>query len=290
MAYAMMLTRDYDRLMDTKKRMNISPIGCGALAGTTYNTDRKFEAEQLGFDAPCANSIDGVSDRDFAVELLSNISILMMHLSRFSEEIILWSSLEFKYITLSDAYTTGSSMMPQKKNSDMAELVRGKTGRVYGDLISLLVTLKGLPLAYNKDMQEDKEAFFDALDTVSDSIVLFNGMLATTTFNKEIMAASARNGFTNATDAADYLVNNGIPFRDAHGIIGRMVLYCIDKKCALDDLTVEEFRSFCPAFNEDVYEAISLKTCVEKRNTIGAPGKLAISRMLDKCAEYLGQE
>ena len=289
-AYFEFFKRDRSRILDAIERMNYSPLGSGALAGTTYPLDREMTAAELGFYGPTENSIDGVADRDYCIELLSDFSLIMQHLSRFSEEIIIWNTNEYRFIEISDAYSTGSSIMPQKKNPDIAELVRGKTGRVYGALTTLLTALKGLPLAYNKDMQEDKEAFFDALDTVSDSIVLFNGMLATTTFNKEIMAASARNGFTNATDAADYLVNNGIPFRDAHGIIGRMVLYCIDKKCALDDLTVEEFRSFCPAFNEDVYEAISLKTCVEKRNTIGAPGKLAISRMLDKCAEYLGQE
>lgn len=289
-AYFEFFKRDRSRILDAIERMNYSPLGSGALAGTTYPLDREMTAAELGFYGPTENSIDGVADRDYCIELLSDFSLIMQHLSRFSEEIIIWNTNEYRFIEISDAYSTGSSIMPQKKNPDIAELVRGKTGRVYGALTTLLTALKGLPLAYNKDMQEDKEAFFDALDTVSDSIVLFNGMLATTTFNKEIMAASARNGFTNATDAADYLVNNGIPFRDAHGIIGRLVLYCIDKKCALDDLTVEEFRSFCPAFNEDVYDAISLKTCVEKRNTIGAPGKLAIGRMLDKCAEYLGQE
>ncbi len=286
-AYFEFFKRDRSRIDDAIERMNYSPLGSGALAGTTYPLDREMTAADLGFFGPTENSIDGVADRDYCIELLSDFALIMQHLSRFSEEIIIWNSNEYRFIEISDAYSTGSSIMPQKKNPDIAELVRGKTGRVYGSLMTLLTSLKGLPLAYNKDMQEDKEAFFDALDTVSDSIVLFNGMLATLTFNKEIMAASARNGFTNATDAADYLVTNGIPFRDAHGIIGRLVLYCIDKKCALDDLTIDEFKQFSPAFGDDVYEAISLQTCVEKRNTIGAPGKVAIRRMLEKCEEYL---
>ncbi|MCQ2495070.1 MAG: argininosuccinate lyase [Lachnospiraceae bacterium] len=289
-AYFEFFKRDRSRIEDCIERMNYSPLGSGALAGTTYPLDREMTADELGFYGPTENSIDGVADRDYVIELLADFSLIMQHLSRFSEEIIIWNSNEYRFIEISDAYSTGSSIMPQKKNPDIAELVRGKTGRVYGSLMTLLTSLKGLPLAYNKDMQEDKEAFFDALDTVSDSIVLFNGMLATLTFNKDVMAASARNGFTNATDAADYLVNNGIPFRDAHGIIGRLVLYCIDKKCALDDLTIDEFRQFSPAFNEDVYEAISLQTCVEKRNTIGAPGKLAIERMIQKCNDYLSDE
>ena len=286
-AYFEMFSRDRDRLRDALARMNYSPLGSGALAGTTYPLDREMTAHALDFSGPTENSMDGVSDRDYLIELLSDFSLIMMHLSRFSEEIIIWNTNEYRFIEIDDAFSTGSSIMPQKKNPDIAELVRGKTGRVYGSLITLLTVMKGLPLAYNKDLQEDKEAFFDALDTVTDSIILFEGMLSTIHFNKDVMAQSAKNGFTNATDAADYLVTHGIPFRDAHGIIGRLVLYCIDKKCALDDLTVEEFKSFCPAFEEDVYDAISLKTCVEKRNTIGAPGTGAIERMILHCEEVL---
>ncbi|MBO4782108.1 MAG: argininosuccinate lyase [Lachnospiraceae bacterium] len=286
-AYFEMFSRDRSRLKDARERMNYSPLGSGALAGTTYPLDREMTAHALDFYGPTENSMDGVSDRDYLIELLSCFSLIMMHLSRFSEEIIIWNSNEYRFIEIDDAYSTGSSIMPQKKNPDIAELVRGKTGRVYGSLTTLLTALKGLPLAYNKDLQEDKEAFFDALDTVSDSITLFEGMLSTLTFNKEIMAQSAKNGFTNATDAADYLVVHGIPFRDAHGIIGRLVLYCIDKKCALDDLTLDEFKQFSPAFEQDIYEAISLKTCVEKRNTIGAPGPSAMERMIQHCEDVL---
>lgn len=286
-AYFEMFSRDRSRLKDARERMNYSPLGSGALAGTTYPLDREMTAHALDFYGPTENSMDGVSDRDYLIELLSCFSLIMMHLSRFSEEIIIWNSNEYRFIEIDDAYSTGSSIMPQKKNPDIAELVRGKTGRVYGSLTTLLTALKGLPLAYNKDLQEDKEAFFDALDTVSDSITLFEGMLSTLTFNKEVMAQSAKNGFTNATDAADYLVVQGIPFRDAHGIIGRLVLYCIDKKCALDDLTLDEFKQFSPAFEQDIYEAISLKTCVEKRNTIGAPGPSAMERMIQHCEEVL---
>ncbi len=286
-AYFEMFARDRSRLKDAKERMNYSPLGSGALAGTTYPLDREMTAKALDFYGPTENSMDGVSDRDYLIELLSCFSMIMMHLSRFSEEIIIWNTNEYRFIEIDDAYSTGSSIMPQKKNPDIAELVRGKTGRVYGSLITLLTALKGLPLAYNKDLQEDKEAFFDALDTVSDSITLFDGMLSTLTFNKDVMAKSARNGFTNATDAADYLVVHGIPFRDAHGIIGRLVLYCIDKNCALDDLSLDEFKQFSPAFEQDIYEAISLKTCVEKRNTIGAPGTQAIERMIKHCEDIL---
>ena len=286
-AYFEMFSRDRSRLKDARERMNYSPLGSGALAGTTYPLDREMTAKALDFYGPTENSMDGVSDRDYLIELLSCFSLIMMHLSRFSEEIIIWNTNEYRFIEIDDAYSTGSSIMPQKKNPDIAELVRGKTGRVYGSLTTLLTALKGLPLAYNKDLQEDKEAFFDALDTVSDSITLFDGMLSTLTFNKEVMANSARNGFTNATDAADYLVVHGIPFRDAHGIIGRLVLYCIDKNCALDDLSLDEFKQFSPAFEQDIYEAISLKTCVEKRNTIGAPGTKAIERMIAHCEEVL---
>ena len=286
-AYFEMFSRDRSRLKDARERMNYSPLGSGALAGTTYPLDREMTAKALDFYGPTENSMDGVSDRDYLIELLSCFSMIMMHLSRFSEEIIIWNTNEYRFIEIDDAYSTGSSIMPQKKNPDIAELVRGKTGRVYGSLTTLLTALKGLPLAYNKDLQEDKEAFFDALDTVSDSITLFDGMLSTLTFNKEVMANSARNGFTNATDAADYLVVHGIPFRDAHSIIGRLVLYCIDKNCALDDLSLDEFKQFSPAFEQDIYEAISLKTCVEKRNTIGAPGMQAIERMIAHCEEAL---
>lgn len=286
-AYFEMFARDRSRLKDAKERMNYSPLGSGALAGTTYPLDREMTAKALDFYGPTENSMDGVSDRDYLIELLSCFSMIMMHLSRFSEEIIIWNTNEYRFIEIDDAYSTGSSIMPQKKNPDIAELVRGKTGRVFGSLTTLLTALKGLPLAYNKDLQEDKEAFFDALDTVSDSITLFDGMLSTLTFNKDVMAKSARNGFTNATDAADYLVVHGIPFRDAHGIIGRLVLYCIDKNCALDDLSLDEFKQFSPAFDQDIYEAISLKTCVEKRNTIGAPGTQAIERMIKHCEDIL---
>ncbi|MCR4993615.1 MAG: argininosuccinate lyase [Lachnospiraceae bacterium] len=286
-AYFEMFARDRSRLKDAKERMNYSPLGSGALAGTTYPLDREMTAKALDFYGPTENSMDGVSDRDYLIELLSCFSMIMMHLSRFSEEIIIWNTNEYRFIEIDDAYSTGSSIMPQKKNPDIAELVRGKTGRVFGSLTTLLTALKGLPLAYNKDLQEDKEAFFDALDTVSDSITLFDGMLSTLTFNKDVMAKSARNGFTNATDAADYLVLHGIPFRDAHGIIGRLVLYCIDKNCALDDLSLDEFKQFSPAFEQDIYDAISLKTCVEKRNTIGAPGTQAIKRMIKHCEDIL---
>ncbi len=286
-AYFEMFARDCGRLKDAVARMNYSPLGSGALAGTTYPLDREMTAHMLDFSGPTENSMDGVSDRDYLIELLSDFSLIMMHLSRFSEEIIIWNTNEYRFIEIDDSYSTGSSIMPQKKNPDIAELVRGKTGRVYGSLMTLLTVLKGLPLAYNKDLQEDKEAFFDALDTVTDSIILFEGMLATIRFNKDVMAQSAKNGFTNATDAADYLVTHGVPFRDAHGIIGRLVLYCIDKKCALDDLTVDEFKQFSPAFEEDIYDAISLKTCVEKRNTIGAPGTQAVERMIQHCEEVI---
>ena len=269
MAYAMMLLRDLDRLADTRKRMNMSPIGCCALAGTTYETDRHFEAQRLGFDGICRNSLDGVSDRDFCVELMSAIATLMMHLSRFSEEIILWSSWEFKFVELSDAYTTGSSIMPQKKNPDMAELVRGKTGRVYGDLMALLTTLKGLPLAYNKDMQEDKEAVFDAVDTVKMCLEVFTGMIATLKANPENMKRAAQQGFINATDLADYLVKKGMPFRSAYKISGSLVASCIKEHTVLEDLPLQRYKELSDLFDEDLYEAIDLKTCVEKRISEG---------------------
>ena len=286
-AYFEMFKRDRSRLFDIKKRMNLSPLGSGALAGTTYPLDRNYTAELLGFDGPTLNSMDGVSDRDYLIELLSAISTIMMHLSRFSEEIILWNSNEYRFVELDDAYSTGSSIMPQKKNPDIAELVRGKTGRVYGALMSLLTTMKGLPLAYNKDMQEDKELTFDAIDTVKGCLALFNGMISTMKFNKEIMKNSAKNGFTNATDAADYLVNKGVAFRDAHGIVGQLVLYCLDKNIALEEMSLEEFKKISPVFENDVYEAISMTTCVNKRNTIGAPGLEAMKQVLEINEAYL---
>ena len=271
LAYIEMFKRDYDRLCDAYKRTDVLPLGSGALATTTYPLDRWFVAEQLGFADICANSMDGVSDRDFCVELISDLSILMMHLSRFCEEIILWSSHEFHFIELSDAYSTGSSIMPQKKNPDMAELIRGKTGRVYGHLMGILTTLKGLPLAYNKDMQEDKESLFDAIDTVKMCLPVFTAMIDTMTVKKESMVNAAKGGFTNATDAADWLVKEGVPFRDAHGIIGRLVLYCIAHNTNLDDLSLEEYQAISPVFNESVYDAIGVKKCVEARNVIGGP-------------------
>ena len=267
--------------------MNYCPLGSGALAGTTYPLDRAYTAELLGFDGPTLNSMDSVSDRDYVIELLSALSTIMMHLSRFSEEIIIWNTNEYQFVDIDDAYSTGSSIMPQKKNPDIAELIRGKTGRVYGALISMLTTMKGIPLAYNKDMQEDKEFTFDAIDTVKGCISLFNGMIDTMKFKKENMEASAKNGFTNATDAADYLVNHGVPFRDAHGIIGQLVLLCIDKNISLDDLPLEEYKKISPVFEEDIYEAISMKTCVEKRNTIGAPGRNAMEKVLAINEKYL---
>lgn len=286
-AYFEMFRRDRERLHDIYERMNYCPLGSGALAGTTYPLDRDMTAQSLGFYGPTRNSMDGVSDRDYLLEFLSALSIIMMHLSRFSEEIILWNSNEYRFIEIDDAFSTGSSIMPQKKNPDIAELVRGKTGRVYGALVQLLTTMKGIPLAYNKDMQEDKEFSFDAMDTAKGCIHLFDGMLATIKFNKDIMEQSARHGFTNATDAADYLVGKGLPFRDAHGIVGRIVLDCIDKKCAIDDLPLDELRKFSPAFEEDVYDAISLKTCVDKRLTTGAPGKAAMEEEIAQCIKYL---
>lgn len=267
-AYFEMFKRDRQRLTDIYKRMNYCPLGAGALAGTTYPLDREYTARLLRFEGPTLNSIDSVADRDYLIEFLSALSTIMMHLSRFSEEIIIWNSNEYQFVELDDAYSTGSSIMPQKKNPDIAELVRGKTGRVYGALMALLTTMKGLPLAYNKDMQEDKEMAFDAMDTAADCITLFTGMIQTMKFRKDRMAKSAMNGFTNATDAADYLVGKGVPFRDAHGIIGRLVLYCIEKDTSIDALSLEELRSISDKFDEDIYDAISLKTCVEKRLTM----------------------
>lgn len=286
-AYFEMFKRDRSRMKDIYERMNYCPLGSGALAGTTYPLDRDYTAEKLGFYGPTANSMDGVSDRDYLIEFVSALSIVMMHLSRFSEEIIVWNSDEYRYVEIDDAYSTGSSIMPQKKNPDIAELVRGKTGRVYGTLMSLLTVMKGIPLAYNKDMQEDKELAFDAMETTCDCIRLFDGMLSTMTFNKTRMRDSARGGFTNATDAADYLVKNGVPFRDAHGIIGQMVVYCIGEKKALDELTMEEFKRFSPVFDEDIYEAIAMETCVNTRETVGAPGKAAIEEEIKACRQYL---
>ena len=274
-AYLEMFLRDSERLTDIRKRLNRCPLGSGALAGTTYPLDRDFVAKELAFDEATTNSMDSVSDRDYLIEFLSALSVIMMHLSRFSEEMILFNSNEYRFVEMDDAFSTGSSIMPQKKNPDIAELVRGKTGRVYGDLMALLTTMKGIPLAYNKDMQEDKEAAFDAMDTVKACLHLFTGMLSTITFRKDVMEKSAMNGFTNATDAADYLVVKGVPFRDAHGIIGRIVLTCIEKNCSIEDLSLAELKEICPVFEEDVYDAISLKTCVNKRNTKGGPGSEA---------------
>lgn len=279
-AYFEMFKRDLLRMGDIYRRMNYCPLGAGALAGTTYPLDRKYTAELLDFYGPTLNSMDSVSDRDYLIEYLSALSTIMMHLSRLSEEIIIWNSNEYRFVEIDDAYSTGSSIMPQKKNPDIAELVRGKTGRVYGDLMSLLTTMKGIPLAYNKDMQEDKEAAFDAMDTVKNCVTLYTDMLKTLKFNKENMEKSASKGFTNATDAADYLVNKGMPFRDAHSVIGQLVLYCIDKECAIDDLRLSELKRFSELFEEDIYDAISLKTCVEKRLTVGAPSKDAMKRVI----------
>ncbi len=286
-AYFEMFKRDGERLRDIYQRMNYCPLGAGAFAGTTYPLDRSYTAVLMGFEGPTLNSMDSVSDRDYVIEFLAALSTIMMHLSRFSEEIIIWNSNEYRFIEIDDAYSTGSSIMPQKKNPDIAELVRGKTGRVYGALMSILTTMKGLPLAYNKDMQEDKEVTFDAIDTVKQCLFLFAGMLKTIKFNPEIMAVSAMNGFTNATDAADYLVNRGVPFRDAHGIIGRLVLFCIEKNTCIDALTIQELKAISEVFEEDVYEAVSLKTCVKKRLTLGAPGQMAMKEVIDINKEYL---
>ena len=290
-AYFEMFLRDRDRLADIYKRMNTCPLGSGALAGTTYGLDRQYTADLLLFEGgPTRNSMDSVSDRDYLIEFLSALSTIMMHLSRFSEEVIIWNSNEYGFIEIDDRYSTGSSIMPQKKNPDIAELVRGKTGRVYGALMSILTTMKGIPLAYDKDMQEDKETSFDAFDTVLDCLTQFNGMLKTMTFNKAVMEKSARKGFTNATDAADYLVKKGVPFRDAHSIVGRLVLYGISNEKALDELTLEEFKAESDIFDEDIYEAISLKTCVEKRLTYGAPGHEGMQRILEYYKSYLDKD
>ena len=289
-AYFEMFKRDRLRLHDIYERMNYCPLGSGALAGTTYPLDREYTAELLGFYGPTLNSMDGVSDRDYLIEFLSACATIMMHLSRFSEEIIIWNSNEYQFVEIDDAYSTGSSIMPQKKNQDIAELVRGKTGRVYGALMSLLTTMKGIPLAYNKDMQEDKELSFDAMDTVKGCIALFTGMLATMKFNKGKMRLSANNGFTNATDAADYLVKHGVPFRDAHGIIGKIVLYCIERGIAIDDMSLDELKAICPVFEEDIYDEISMETCVIIRLTIVAPVKAAREIVIEAEKSYLAED
>ena len=288
-AYYEMFRRDRSRLSDIRRRMNYCPLGSGALAGTTYPLDRDYTASLLGFDGPTLNSMDSVSDRDYVIELLAALSMISMHLGRFSEEIIIWNSNEYQFVEMDDSYSTGSSIMPQKKNPDIAELIRGKSGRVYGALMSMLTVMKGIPLAYDKDLQEDKELTFDAIDTVKGCLLLFTGMISTMTFRKDVMEESAKKGFTNATDAADYLVNHGVPFRDAHGIIGQLVLLCIEKKKALDDLSLEEFRSVCPVFDQDIYDAISMKTCVEKRVTTGAPGAEAMKRVIEIYKKELAQ-
>ena len=287
LAYFAMLERDFKRLEDCYEACDMSPIGACALAGTTYDTNSLEEAEDLHFSSVYGNSLDAVSDRDYLLQFLSFASICAMHLSRLSEEFIYWSTSEFQFIELDDGYSTGSSIMPQKKNPDMCELIRGKTGRVYGHLIGLLTVMKGLPLAYDKDMQEDKELSFDAIDTTKGCIALFTGMLDTMKFNKDVMRKSAAHGFTNATDAADYLVNHGVPFRDAHGIIGRIVLYCLDKQMPIDDMSLEELKQFSPVFEEDVYDAISMETCVNKRLTIGAPGDEAMKKVIAIEEAYL---
>ncbi|MDD6275833.1 MAG: argininosuccinate lyase [Clostridia bacterium] len=287
LAYAMMFTRDIDRLKDALKRMNYCPLGSCALSGTTYNTDRDFVAEQLGFDGITLNSIDGVSDRDFCVELLSAYSTVMMHLSRFSEEIILWSSWEFKFIELDDSYTTGSSIMPQKKNPDMAELVRGKTGRVYGDLVTMLTALKGLPLAYNKDMQEDKECIFDAIETVKKCLKVFAPMIETMNVLADNMYSAAQKGFINATDLADYLTKKGMPFRSAYKIVGQIVAECISKGIVLDTMPIEDYRKHSELFDEDLYNEISLETCVEKRISAGGTGKASVEKQIEYISEFI---
>lgn len=286
-AYFEMFKRDRLRMKDIYARMNYCPLGAGALAGTTYPLNRSYTSSLMGFEGPTLNSMDSVADRDYLIEFLAALSTVMMHLSRFCEEIILWNSNEYQFVEIDDAYSTGSSIMPQKKNPDIAELVRGKTGRVYGALVSLLTTMKGIPLAYNKDMQEDKELSFDAMDTVQDCLTLFTGMLRTMKFRKERMAKSAMNGFTNATDAADYLVNKGVPFRDAHGIIGKLVLYCIEKDTSIDALSLEELQAVSDKFEPDIFDAVSLKTCVEKRLTVGAPGPEAMKKVIQINRKYL---
>ena len=289
-AYFEMFKRDRLRLRDIYYRMNYCPLGAGALAGTTYPLDRNYTASLLGFEGPTANSMDSVSDRDYIIEYLSALSTIMMHLSRFCEEIIIWNSNEYGFVEIDDTYSTGSSIMPQKKNPDIAELIRGKTGRVYGALVSILTTMKGIPLAYNKDMQEDKELTFDAIDTVKGCILLFTGMMKTIQFKKDVMEVSAMKGFTNATDAADYLVKHGVPFRDAHGIIGQLVLYCIEKNKSIDELSMDELKAISPVFEADVYEEISLETCVNKRLTFGAPSPDVMKQVILQCRNYLADD
>lgn len=287
LAYVEMFKRDYDRLSDTYKRTNVLPLGSGALAATTYPLDRNFVKEQLGFDSITLDSMDGVSDRDFVIELLSALSMIMMHLSRFCEEIIIWNSQQYKFVEIDDSYSTGSSIMPQKKNPDMAELIRGKTGRVYGHLMAMLTVMKGIPLAYNKDMQEDKEGVFDAVDTLKMCLPVFTRMMETMTFNKENMRQAARKGFMNATDAADWLVKQGVPFRDAHAIIGQLVLYCVNNDKNLDDLTLEEYKSVSDVFTEDIYNAIDLDTCVNSRKVEGGPSKEYITSLINLNKEVI---
>jgi len=287
MAYFEMFKRDYSRLEDCRKRTSVMPLGSGALAGTTYNLDREFVKEELGFEEVTMNSLDGVSDRDFVIELASCLSMVMMHLSRFCEELILWSSHEFSFVEMDDAFSTGSSIMPQKKNPDVAELIRGKTGRVYGHLMGLLTTMKGIPLAYNKDMQEDKEPIFDALDTVKLCLPVFCDMIATMKVRKDNMLKGSKGGFTNATDVADYLVKKGLPFREAHEVVGRMVFYAIEKDIALDELTMDEFKDFSQNIEEDIYDAISMETCVNDRKLVGGPAKATVEKAIKAAQEYL---
>ncbi len=287
MAYFEMFKRDYERLSDCRKRTNVLPLGSGALAGTTYPLDREFVADRLGFDCVTMNSLDGVSDRDFVIELASCLSIIMMHLSRFSEELILWSSHEFSFVEMDDAYSTGSSIMPQKKNPDVAELIRGKTGRVYGHLTGLLTTMKGIPLAYNKDMQEDKEPIFDSIDTVKLCLPVFCDMLSTMTVRKDNMLKGAKGGFTNATDVADYLVKKGLPFREAHEVVGKMVFYALEHNKALDDLTMDEYKKCSDIFEDDIYDAISMTTCVNDRKIVGGPAKETVEKAIKAAREYL---
>lgn len=287
LAYFEMFKRDYERLSDCYKRTNIMPLGSGALASTTYNLDRNFVANELNFDEITQNSMDGVSDRDFCIELASDLSIIMMHLSRFCEEIILWSTNEFQFIELDDAYSTGSSIMPQKKNPDMAELIRGKTGRVYGSLVSLLTVMKGLPLAYNKDMQEDKEAIFNSVDTVKMCLPVFTSMIKTMSIKKDTLYKAAKGGFTNATDAADWLVKKGVPFRDAHSIVGKLVAHCLTENKALEDMTLSEFKHISDIFNESIYEAIDTKKCVQARNVYGGPSSQCTAKAIEANQKYL---
>lgn len=287
MAYFQMFQRDYDRLIDCKKRLNIMPLGAGAMAGTTYHTDREFLAGELGFDGICENSMDAVSDRDFAIEFISGASMMMMHLSRFCEELILWSSAEFSFVEMDDAYSTGSSIMPQKKNPDVAELIRGKTGRVYANLMNILTIMKGLPLAYNKDMQEDKPPLFDSVDTVKDCLIIFKDMISTMTVKKENMKKATKEGFMNATDVADYLVKQGVPFRSAHEIVGKMVLYCIQHGKAIEDLSMEEFQDFSNAFKEDIVEAVQIENCMNSKLSQGSTSGESVNKMIESAKDFL---